>query len=115
MFRDFFQKYPQIKVEADRVRGSNSREKMLDEAIAGLVESDVADISSDLQDNFVKAGVLAGPIQWRKLFPGINELQISPNGYFVGVGFSAHIIEYNPLPGSQGPSPKEMGEEGVRH
>jgi hypothetical protein len=30
---------------------------MLGEAIAGLVEYDVADISSELQDNFVKAGV----------------------------------------------------------
>jgi hypothetical protein len=46
VFKGFFQKYPHIKVEAGRVRGSNSREKMLGEAIAGAVEYDVADISS---------------------------------------------------------------------
>jgi ABC-type Fe3+ transport system substrate-binding protein len=50
----------------------------------------------ELQDNFVKAGVLAGPIQWRNIFPAIDEVQVSPNGYFVGVGFSAHVIAYNP-------------------
>jgi len=95
VFKGFLQKYPKIKVEADRVRGSNSREKMLGEAIAGVVEYDVADISSELQDNFVKAGALAGPVQWRKLFPKINQRQVSPDNYFVGVGFGAHVIAYN--------------------
>jgi len=96
LLKGFLQKYPTITVETDRVRGSNSREKLLGEALAGTVEYDVADVSSELQDNFVKAGVLAGPIQWRNIFPRIDEIQVSPDGYFVGVGFSAHVIAYNP-------------------
>ena len=96
VFKGFFAKYPKIKVETARIRGSNSREKMLSEAIAGLVEYDVADISAELQDNFVKAGVLAGPVQWHTLFPKVHTRQVSSDNYFVGVGFGAHIIAYNP-------------------
>jgi ABC-type Fe3+ transport system substrate-binding protein len=96
VLKSFRDKYPMINVETDRIRGSNSREKLLGEALAGAVEYDVADISSELQDNFVRARVLAGPVQWRNIFPRIEEIQVSPDGYFVGVGFSAHVIAYNP-------------------
>ncbi len=96
VFKGFYEKYPKIKVEPSRIRGSDSRERIFTEALGGVVENDLADISSEVQARFVKAGVLAGPFPWRKLYPNINDVQLSPNGYFVAVGWSNHIIAYNP-------------------
>jgi ABC-type Fe3+ transport system substrate-binding protein len=95
VFQSFGQKYPKIKIEATRVTGSDSREKIFTEGLAGVVEYDVADISSEVQGKFIKAGLLAGPFEWRRLFPNIDDKQVSPNGYLVGVGWSTHIIAYN--------------------
>ena len=95
VFQGFGQKYPKIKIEATRVTGSDSREKIFTEGLAGVIEYDLADISSETQDKFIKARLLAGPFPWRKFFPNIDDKQLSPNGYLVGVGWSTHIIAYN--------------------
>jgi iron(III) transport system substrate-binding protein len=95
VFRGFVQKYPKIKIETSRITGSDSREKIFTEGLAGVVEYDLADISSEVQEKFIKAGLLAGPFQWRSFFPNIDQKQIHPNGYLVGVGWSAHMLAYN--------------------
>src|SRR5512145_1072452 len=69
VFQGFIQKYPKIKIETTRITGSDSRERIFTEGLAGVVEYDVTDISSEVQEKFIKAGLLAGPFQWRGLFP----------------------------------------------
>jgi len=103
----FHQKYPGVKVEHTRISGAGSREKILSEGLGGLYEFDIADISSELQEKFIKAKVVAGPIEWRKLFPQVPEVHFSPNGYFVAVGFSTHGIAYNPALVSRESVPKK--------
>lgn len=96
VLKGFYQRYPTIKVEHTRVSGVARSERFFTEALAGVVEFDVYDVADELKTKFVKAGLLAGPIEWRKLFPSVPELHFSPDGYFVGVGFSTHVIGYNP-------------------
>lgn len=96
VFKGFYQKYPMVKVESARITGADAREKIFTEALGGLVEYDLADISSEVQAKFIKAGVVAGPFQWRNIFPNTNENQFSPNGYYASVGWSTHIVAYNP-------------------
>jgi hypothetical protein len=64
----FMQKYPEIKVENTRLRTPEHKMKVLNELIGGWVEFDVLDISSELMDQFKKAGVLSGPFDWRAIF-----------------------------------------------
>jgi iron(III) transport system substrate-binding protein len=96
VLKGFYQKYPMIKVDSTRISGSASRERLFSEALSGLVEYDLADISAEVQARYVKAGILAGPIEWRRLFPSVQPLHFSPDGYFVAVGFSTHVLVYNP-------------------
>jgi ABC-type Fe3+ transport system substrate-binding protein len=95
VFQGFIQKYPKIKIETTRITGSDSRERIFTEGLAGVVEYDVTDVSSEVQEKFIKAGLLAGPFQWRGLFPNIDDKQISPSGHLVAVGWSTHMIAYN--------------------
>jgi iron(III) transport system substrate-binding protein len=96
VFGAFNQKYPMIKVEHTRMSSPQNLERILSEALAGLVENDLVDVTSDFRNHYVKAGVLAGPFEWRKLFSNVPQLHISPDGYYAGVGFSTSIISYNP-------------------
>lgn len=96
VLKGFHQQYPEIKVESDRIHGSSSREKILTEALSGVTECDVVDVSSELQAKFVKAGIVVGPIDWHGIFPKIPTVHFSPDGHFVAVGFSTHVIGYNP-------------------
>ena len=107
IFKAFNQKYPMIKVEHTRMSGPQNLERILTEGLAGMVENDLIDVTSDFRNNFVKAGVLAGPFEWRKLFPHIPQLHISPDGYYAAVGFSTSIISYNPSLVSSGHVPKK--------
>ena len=61
VLKGFSQKYPAIKIEAARMAGSASRERIFSEALGGVVEYDLVDVSSEVQSKFVKAGVVAGP------------------------------------------------------
>lgn len=96
VLKGFYQKYPMIKVETARISGSASRERIFSEALGGLVEYDLVDISAEVQARFVKAGIVAGPFEWRRLFPNVQPLHFSPDGHFAAAGFSTHIIVYNP-------------------
>ena len=92
----FMQRYPEIKVENTRLRTPEHKMKVLNELIGGKVEFDVLDISSELMDQFKKAGVLSGPFDWRAIFAGTPRNHFSPDGYFAAGAYGLKPIAYNP-------------------
>jgi iron(III) transport system substrate-binding protein len=96
LLKGFNQKYPGIKVTNTRTSGIDTRERIMNEALAGVVDHDLVNVSGELRNNYKKAGVMAGPFEWRKLLPKINDVHFSPDGYFLASGFSKYIIVYNP-------------------
>ena len=96
LFEGFSKKFPTIKVEATYTSGAGVQERVLSEALAGVVQFDVFDVGAPMQENFMKAGVIAGPIEWRKLFPDVPEVHFSPGGHFVAAGFNLRVFAYNP-------------------
>jgi ABC-type glycerol-3-phosphate transport system substrate-binding protein len=96
VLKGFYAKYPAVKVEFTRGSGVGYSERILSEALAGLVEYDLIDIANELYPKYLKAGVLAGPFEWRRLFPAITEAQVSSDGNFVGVAYSLRVFVYNP-------------------
>jgi len=96
LLKGFTDRYPAIKISTDRVSGIDTRERIMNEALAGIIQHDLVNVSGELRNQYIKAGVLQGPVPYRKLFPKINELHFSPDGYFAATGFSTYIIAYNP-------------------
>ncbi|MGH7773258.1 MAG: ABC transporter substrate-binding protein [Candidatus Binatia bacterium] len=96
VLKGFNQKYPTIKVEVTPTSGVARGERVFNEVLGGVVEFDLYDVPAALQKRFVKAGVTAGPFEWRRLFPNVPEIHISPDGYFNASGFNLRIIGYNP-------------------
>jgi len=78
LLKGFYQKYPAIKVTTDRISGIETRERILNEALAGVVEHDLVNVSGELRNNYVKAGVMTGPVAWRKLFPNVKDVHSVP-------------------------------------
>lgn len=76
------------------VGGISSRERILSEAVAGLVEYDVVNVSGELRPHYIKAGVIV-PVDWGKLFPKVNPMLVGPKGYFIAAGISRYAIIYN--------------------
>ena len=101
----FKKKYPKLSFEVNNVSGLDTRERILHEAIAGVVQDDLVSVSGELRTQYIQAGVMVGPIEWTKFFPDIDKSQISPDGYFAASGFSRYIIAYNPkiVPANQAP------------
>src|SRR5262245_6180537 len=96
LLKGFTQKYPAIKISTDRISGIDTRERIMNEALAGIVDHDLVNVSGELRNQYVKAGVMTGPIPWRKLLPKVSDVHFSPDGYFAATGFSTYIIAYNP-------------------
>ena len=96
VFKGFYAKYPTIKVEFTRGSGVGYSERILSEALGGLVEYDLIDIANEFYSKYLKAGVLAGPFEWRKLFPAITEVQVSADRNFIGIAYSLRVFVYNP-------------------
>jgi iron(III) transport system substrate-binding protein len=92
----FMQRYPEIKVENTRLRTPEHKMKVFNELIGGRVEFDVLDISSELMDQFKKAGVLSGPFDWRAIFSDSPKDHFSPDGYFAAGAYGLKPIAYNP-------------------
>ncbi len=92
----FYKKYPQIKVEYTRIRGINEYEKILTEAIGGLIEYDAVKVVSEMRTEFTRTGILAGPFEWKRFFPKAPKEHIDPNGYLAGGSFYPRLIAYNP-------------------
>jgi iron(III) transport system substrate-binding protein len=93
-FAAFREKYPGIVVEYTRCRGTESREKILNELLGGQVDYDLLHISSELIPKFEKVGLLAGPFDWKGMFK-IRDIFISPDQLLVAAGSSTDVILYN--------------------
>jgi hypothetical protein len=62
VFKGFYQKYPMIKIEhTQQIGGSSTRERIMTEAIGGVVGYDLVDVVSELRTMYLKTKVLAGP------------------------------------------------------
>jgi len=83
-----------LKIKATRVRGLASRERILNEAIAGVVSYDMVNVSGELREQYVKAKIITA-VPWTKLFPELNKALIGPNNYFLATSFSKYGIVYN--------------------
>ena len=93
-FQGFTSKYPGVTVTYARCRGTESRERILTELMAGHVEYDLIHISEELIPKYKKADVVAGPFDWVALF-GMRPVYVSPDRYFVAAGSSVYVIAYN--------------------
>ncbi|MGH7844666.1 MAG: ABC transporter substrate-binding protein [Candidatus Binatia bacterium] len=93
-FAAFKRKYPGIMIEYTRCRGAESRERILSELLGGQADYDLVHVSSELIPKYQKAGVLAGPFDWKGIFH-IRDAFISPDRYLVGAGSSTDVILYN--------------------
>jgi len=78
----------------DRVTGLDTRERILNESIAGVLPYDLVNVSGELRPTYVKAGILI-PVEWQQLFPEIDKIHFSPDKHFVATGFSMYGILYN--------------------
>ncbi|HWP59295.1 MAG TPA: extracellular solute-binding protein [Candidatus Acidoferrales bacterium] len=92
----FEKAYPRIKVEYTPEVEQEVSGRIMAEAMTGLVDYDLVNVPSALQGNFKKSGVLAGPLAWRKIFPGAPAEHFSPDGHFAVVSFVPRVIAYNP-------------------
>lgn len=92
----FYKKYPQIKVEYTRIRGIDEYEKIFTEVLGGVVEYDAVKIVAELQSRFLTAGILLGPLEWKRFFPKIPKENMEPTGYLSGGSFYPYAIAYNP-------------------
>jgi iron(III) transport system substrate-binding protein len=89
-----FKKKYGLKIKATRVRGLASRERILNESIGGVVAQDVVNVSGELREQYIKAGVVV-KVDWAKLFPKVNKALISPSSYYIATGFSKYGVAYN--------------------
>jgi iron(III) transport system substrate-binding protein len=93
-FKSFRDKYPEIDVEYTRATPRTASEKILAELLSGQSDYDLLTVYDSLMPKYKKAGVLAGPFDWKALF-GIRDPYISPDRYFVGAGGSTDALVYN--------------------
>jgi ABC-type Fe3+ transport system substrate-binding protein len=87
-----------IKIEhTQQIGGSSTREKILTEAIGGVVGYDLVDVVSELRTMYLKTKVLAGPFEWRKAcFRKWRRAILARTDIFAGVAFGFHVFAYNP-------------------
>jgi iron(III) transport system substrate-binding protein len=95
VLKGFGQKYPMIKVEHTQASGTRRAERVLNEALAGLVEFDIFDVPGGMVKTFVERAVLER-VEWQKLFPNLPKGHVSPDGVFNALGFNLRVIGYNP-------------------
>lgn len=91
----FEKTYPNIKIEFTPEVEQAVSERVMTEALAGTVNHDLVNVPSSLQSSFRKAGVLAGPLEWRRIFPEAPAQHFSPDNYFAVVSFIPRVIAYN--------------------
>ncbi|MPZ39905.1 MAG: extracellular solute-binding protein [Rhizobiales bacterium] len=100
-----FKKKHGLTFKQTYVSAIDSRERILSEALAGLVEYDLVNVSGELRPQYIKAGVIT-PLDWSKLFPNVQPTLIDPNGYFLAAGMSRYGIIYNTSLVSSDKAPK---------
>jgi iron(III) transport system substrate-binding protein len=88
------------------VEGVESREKVFNEALAGVNEVDLVNMSTELQDKFIEANLVV-PVDYKALFPAIPEANIRPGGHYLATGWNQFVIAYNPTLVSDADAPKD--------
>lgn len=104
-----FKKKYGIKFKLTRVRGLASRERILNEAIGGVNDYDLVNVSGELRPLYIKAGIVVKQ-DWPKLLKGLDKSLFSPDGYFIAGGFSRYGIIYNPKLVAAGSVPKTWND-----
>jgi iron(III) transport system substrate-binding protein len=94
-----------IKFKLNRVGGLASRERILNEAIGGVVENDLVNVSGELREHYIKAGIII-PVKYTSIFPNFNKKLLSPRNYFVAAGFTRYALVYNTKMVKPGQGPK---------
>ncbi len=89
----FQKKYPFLKVEHTRIHGTDSRERLFREMMAGIVRFDVFDIGGEEIPDFQKAALLA-KYDWSKAFD-LRPEQIEPDGSLIVIGSHVFGPAYN--------------------
>lgn len=79
----------------DRQTGLDTRERILNEAIAGVLPYDLVNVSGELRSLYIKANIIAA-VDWKRLFPDIAPIHFSADNNFVATGFSQYGLVYNP-------------------
>ncbi len=102
--RGFKKKYG-LSLDFTNVSGLASRERIMNEALSGIYENDLVNVSGSLRDKFIKVGIIV-PINYASLFPEVRKDIISPKGHFLGTGMNQFGIAYNPKIVSPGDAPK---------
>jgi ABC-type Fe3+ transport system substrate-binding protein len=92
----FGKAYPNIKIDFSPEVEQAVSERVMTEALTGKVDYDLVNVPSSLQGSFRKAGVLAGPLEWRRIFPEVPVQHFSPDGFLAVVSFIPRVIAYNP-------------------
>ena len=90
-----FKKKYGLKFNLTRVRGLASRERILNEAIGGINDYDLVNVSGELRPLFIKANIIVQQ-NWPERIPGLDKNLFSPDKFFVAGGFSRYGIIYNP-------------------
>ncbi len=91
----FEKTYPKIKIEFTPEVEQQVAGRVMTEAMTGMVDYDLVNVPSALQASFRKAGVLAGPLEWRRIFPEAPSQHFSPDNYLTVVSFIPRVIAYN--------------------
>ena len=88
------------------VEGVEFREKIFNEALAGVNEVDLVNMSTELQDKFIEAKLVV-PVDYENLFPKINKANIRPGGHYLATGWNQFVIAYNTTLVSEADAPKD--------
>lgn len=101
----FKEKYG-LDMEFVFVSGVESRERIFNEALAGVNDIDLVNVSSVLEDTYVEAGVTV-PVDWKRLFPEIKDHQVKPDNQFLATGWNQFVLAYNPTMVPEEEAPKD--------
>jgi iron(III) transport system substrate-binding protein len=89
----FQKKYPFLKVDHARVSGTDSRERMLREMLAGIVNTDIFDLGGEQVPIFKKSGLLE-KYDWTKAFD-VRPEQVDQDQLLLTVGAQVMVVGYN--------------------
>ena len=94
-FQNAFEKKYGIPLEPDLMIGTDTREKILLEMAGGRVSYDAVQLLPESITSYYKAGVVAGPFDWERLF-GVAPGNVSPDKRMISAGATVYCIVYNP-------------------
>jgi iron(III) transport system substrate-binding protein len=101
----FKEKYG-LDMEFVFVTGVESRERIFNESLAGVNEMDLVNMSSELADKFVEAGLVV-PVDYAAIFPNINKDIVTPDHNYIATGWNQFVLVYNPTMVSEEEAPKD--------